>query len=181
MNLDWAVSLFVVSLMVFGLVVVVEIEFSATENTYVARADTSAIAETIGNQVNRVSGLDANVTENFTYGQSQGVILPSNLEGHPYSVEFTHDYVIVLTTSGGSVGYAMNLWQPVYLFNLSVVHTLANLPVNGTVLKSLNGNSTCMSLTSGTSFIVTHERSRVDGQIEYLTIVSSADFLNHWC
>jgi hypothetical protein len=181
MNLDWAVSLFVVTLMVFGLIVVVEVEFSSTENTYVARAATSSIAQTITDQINRVEGLDANVTQNFTFQQSLGVVLPSNLEGHSYAVDFTRDYVIVITTNGVPVGTAMNFWQPIYLFNLSVVHTLANSPVNGTVLKQMASNSTCMSLISGTDFIVTHERSRVDGQIEYLTIVSSADMMNHGC
>jgi hypothetical protein len=183
MNLDWVVSLFVVTLIVFGLIVVVEVEFSDTEGTYVARAATSSIAETISNQVNRVEALDANVTLNFTYTYdvNTSVVLPANLNGHPYSVDFTHDFVIVLTTSSVPVGTAINFWQPVYLFNISVVHYLANSPVNGSALKSLGANSTCMSLTSGTNFFITRERALVDGQTQYLTIISSGDFLNHGC
>lgn len=187
MIVDWAVSLFVVTLIVFGLIVATEVEFAAVERTYGAQVETGSVSEIIADKVARLEALTGNTRENFTYGPNAvadgPVTLPSDLNGRPYSLVFTHDYVVVLTMGGTPVGTASDFWQPVYLFNLSTVQKLAVEPMNGTVLTAMSQTPAgmCMGLVSGANFTVTHENVRVDGHGEYLTIISSADGLDHGC
>lgn len=179
MNFDWAVSLFVVTLIVFGLIVVEEVEFAGFERTYASQTVTGSVAQMITDQVDRLEGVAATTSALFEYNQSHAgaVELPATLLNQPsYQVDFTHDYVIVLTSGGTPVGEAIDFWQPVYVFSLNTTQALLTTPINGTHLANWAASSSCdyLSLVSGTAFLVTHEPVLVDGHSEYLTIISSA-------
>lgn len=196
MNFDWVVSLFVVTFIVFGLIVVEEVEFATFEHAYSDRAQTASVASLIADKVARAEGIAANTTEVFVFGSNSpgAITLPGNLNGHPYSVAFTHDYVIVETNgssgSGTPVGTAVNFWEPVYLFDKA---DLNQLMTNGSLAGqgSLNGSAlqqwsdqpvgTCEAFPSGTNLLLTHVDLRVDGHPEYLTVVSSVNGYHYPC
>lgn len=185
MNFDWAASLFVVTLIVFGLIVVEEAEIASFERSYASQTVTGSVAQLVADKVDRVEGIAANTTELFDYNNSQvgAVQLPGDLNGKPFTVDFTHDYVIVLTATGTPVGTAVDFWEPVYLFNLSAAHALANSPQNGTDLayNASTAAGTCESFAAGYDFWVIHESALVDGHPEYLTVISSANGVDHPC
>lgn len=180
MIVDWAVSLFVVTFIVFGLVIVTEVEFATVEHTYASATETGSVARLVADKVDRMEGLSGASTENFTYSgnsnQNPGaVVLPLGLNSQTYYLDFTHDYVIAVLTSGSSVGTAVDFWQPVYLFNSTTVNYLSTTPVNGTALQQMSDTPSgiCQALVSGDDFEVVHLLVLVDGQQEYITVISS--------
>lgn len=175
MMLDWAVSLLVVSLIVFGLIVVSVDFFDNMNHDYVLRDALQSTSQTVSDQVDRLEGIPAYLSQAFYYNSSTtGVAMPGSVANSLYSVEFTHDFVVVVSVdSGPTVGAYTGITQPVLLFPQNMTNQLANgaWPISGYHLHAMDQLYDCAAYSPGTNFQATVESVTVDGAPTYLTFV----------
>lgn len=173
MMLDWAVSLLVVSLIVFGLIVVSVDFFDNMDHDYVLRDGLSENTQTVSDQIDRLEGLPEDVSQHFWYNSTTvGVQMPSTIAGNTYWVDFTHDYVVEIANgSGPSVGAYTGLTEPVHLFPENMTLSLPTTPISGWHLHAMDQLYACSAYPPGTNFAATVEQVTVDGAPTYLTFV----------
>lgn len=173
MMLDWAVSLLVVSLIVFGLVAVSVDFFDNMNHDYVLRDALQSTSQTVSDQIDRLEGIPADVSQNFWYNSTiSGVQMPSTLAGSLYSVEFTHDYVVLVSVNSGPVvGAYTGITEPVHLFPQNMTLQLLHLAISGYHLHSEDQTYDCSQYPPGTNFQAGVEQVVVDGAPTYLTFV----------
>jgi hypothetical protein len=192
MMLDWAVSLLVVSLIVFGLIAVSVDFFDNMDHDYVLRDGLQAASQTLADQIDRLEGIPAAFSQNFWYNSSlEGVEMPSTIAGSQYTVDFTHDFVVLVSNnSGPPVGAYSTLSEPVYLFpqnmTLQLLGAYGPYPISGYHLHSEFDAYSCSTLPQGYNFQATVGQVTVDGNPTYLTFLypsvtaSSPLFPLHW-
>lgn len=185
MMLDWAVSILLVSLIVFGLVVISLDFFQNVDHDYVLRNALSNSAFTVSDEVDRTEAIPADINQGFFYNETvstsgsseYGVPMPSSLAGSTYSVDFTHDFVVLVSSSGGPVvGTYEDLTEPVVLIPENMTHQWENQPYNGYYLTSYHLHVedamwNCWSFPSGVNFNVTVANVLVDGEPTYLAFI----------
>lgn len=195
MMLDWAVSILVVSLIVFGLVAVSVAFFQNVDHNYVLETALASSAHTVADQVDRVEGIAGDVNQAFYYNQTVtgsgssnlGVPMPVTLAGSQYTVDFTADFVISLSNnSGPTVGSFVDLTQPVVLVPENMSHVWMGQPANGYYLSSYHLHTeenqyNCQAFPSGTNFNATEALVLVDGAPIYLTFVYSMSGMSFPC
>jgi hypothetical protein len=195
MMLDWAVSILVVSLVVFGLVAVSVAFFQNVDHNYVLESALTSTSHTVADQVDRVEGIAADVNQAFYYNQTVtgsgssylGVPMPGNLAGSKYTVDFTHDFVVTLSNgSGPSVGSFVDLTEPVVLVPENMTHQWEGQPFNGYYLSSYHLHTedaqyNCWAFPSGVNFNATVAFVLVDGAPTYLTFVYAMDGMGFPC
>jgi hypothetical protein len=177
----------VVSLVVFGLVAVSLAFFQNVDHNDVLESALQSSAHTVSDQVERVEGIAADVNQGFYYNQSVtgsgssslGVPMPPTLAGSNYLVDFTHDFVVMLSSgSGPTVGSFVDLTEPVVLVPENMSHQWEGQPFNGYYLSSWHlhwedQQYNCWSFPSGVNFNATQADVLVDGAPTFLTFVYS--------
>ncbi len=195
MMLDWAVSILLVSLIVFGLVVITLDFFQNVDHDYVLRNALSASAHTVADQVDRLEGISATSNQGFFYNTTvtttgsteYGVPMPQLLAGTRYSVDFTHDFVVLVSNgSGPTVGTYVDLTEPVHLIPENMTHQWENQPYNGYFLSSyhlhvIDQAYNCWSFPSGVNFNATVANVLVDGVPTYLAFVYAMNGMSYSC
>ncbi|MDE1820651.1 MAG: hypothetical protein KGJ23_01245 [Euryarchaeota archaeon] len=191
MMLDWAVSVLVVSLIVFGLVVISLAFFQNVDHNYVLRNALSSTAHTVADQVDRVEGIAASTNQPFLYNETvggsgttveNGVAMPTTLAGSRYTVDFTHDFVVTVSNgSGPLVGTYLDLTKPVHLFPENMTHTIERFGTTQYHLNAMDQVYKCTSFPSGVNFNATVALVFVDGFPTYLTFVYAFDGASYSC
>lgn len=190
MMLDWAVSILLVSLIVFGLTVVSLDFFQNVDHDYVLRDALSSSAHTVADQVDRVEALPATINQGFFYNESvtttgsteYGVPMPGTLAGSRYTVDFTHDFVVTVSNGSGSVvGSYVDLTKPVHLFPENMTHDMERFGTSSYHLHVEDQLHDCWAFPSGTNFNASVSLVYVDGYPTYLTFVYAMNGMSYPC
>lgn len=175
MMLDWAVSLLVVSLIVFGLVAVSLDFFQNVDHDYVLRDGLQSTSQTVAQEIDRLEGIPATESQPFWYNSTTiGVIMPTDVAGSRYNMEFTPDFVVSVSNgSGPTVGAYAAVTEPVHLFpeNMTLQLGLPTTHISGYHLHAMDQLYPCSNYPPGTNFNATVELVDVDGASTYLTFV----------